>query len=89
MSDFKSKLPDLKELSSMTSKLFNGLRNSLEEIVKDYKDKRSGLDNNKTEHRSAHKTTKKAATEDHQTEKKPTKRTTSRKKADTEKHSDH
>ena len=40
MSDFKSKLPDFKELSSMTSKLFKGLKNSVEEIIQDYKQKR-------------------------------------------------
>ncbi|KTD47708.1 hypothetical protein [Legionella quateirensis] len=40
MSDFKSKLPDLKELSSMTSKLFKGIKNSVEEIIQDYKHKR-------------------------------------------------
>lgn len=41
MSDFKSKLPDLKELSSMTSKLFKGLKSSVTEIIKDYKEKRA------------------------------------------------
>ncbi len=41
MSDFKSKLPDLKELSSMTSKLFKGLKESVSEIIKDYKEKRA------------------------------------------------
>jgi cation transport regulator ChaB len=41
MSDFKSKLPDLKELSSMTSKLFKGLKSSVSEIIKDYKEKRA------------------------------------------------
>lgn len=41
MSDFKSKLPDLKELSSMTSKLFKGLKESVSEIIKDYKEKRT------------------------------------------------
>ncbi|MBL7479926.1 hypothetical protein [Legionella bononiensis] len=40
MSDFKSKLPDFKELSSMTSKLFKGIKNSVEEIIQDYKHKR-------------------------------------------------
>lgn len=40
MSDFKSKLPDLKELGSMANKLFNGIKNSVDEIVKDYKQKR-------------------------------------------------
>jgi hypothetical protein len=40
MSDFKSKLPDLKELGSMTSKLFNGIKSSVNEIIHDYKEKR-------------------------------------------------
>lgn len=40
MSDFKSKLPDLKELGSMTSKLFDGIKNSVNEIISDYKQKR-------------------------------------------------
>lgn len=41
MSDFKSKLPDLKELSSMTSKLFKSIKTSVEEIIHDYKEKRA------------------------------------------------
>lgn len=41
MSDFKSKLPDFKELSSMTSKLYKGIKTSVEEIIKDYKEKRA------------------------------------------------
>lgn len=41
MNDFKSKLPDLKELSSMTSKLFNGLKSTVSEIIHDYKEKRA------------------------------------------------
>lgn len=41
MSDFKSKLPDLKELSSMTSKLYKGIKSSVQEIIQDYKDKRA------------------------------------------------
>lgn len=40
MSDFKSKLPDFKELSSMTSKLYKGIKTSVEEIIQDYKQKR-------------------------------------------------
>jgi hypothetical protein len=39
MSDFKSKLPDLKELGSMTSKLFRDIKNSVSEIITDYKQK--------------------------------------------------
>lgn len=41
MSDFKSKLPDLKELSSMSSKLFHGIKSSVTEIIHDYKEKRA------------------------------------------------
>lgn len=41
MSDFKSKLPDFKEICSMTSKLFSGIKKSIDEIVEDYKEKRS------------------------------------------------
>ena len=70
MSDFKSKLPDLKELTSMTCKLFNGLRNSVEEIIKDYKDKRSGSDHKKTQQASTAKATQETATKDHKAEKK-------------------
>ncbi|KTC65914.1 Uncharacterised protein (plasmid) [Legionella adelaidensis] len=40
MSDLKSKLPDLKELGSMTSKLFKDLKSSVGEIIDDYKKKR-------------------------------------------------
>lgn len=41
MNDFKSKLPDLHELGSMTSKLFKGIKTSVEEIIQDYKQKRA------------------------------------------------
>ena len=41
MSDFKSKLPDFKELASMTGKLYKGIKNSVEEIIHDYKEKRA------------------------------------------------
>ena len=41
MNDFKSKLPDLKELGSMTSKLFSGLKSTVNEIIHDYKEKRT------------------------------------------------
>ena len=39
MSDFKSKLPDLKELGEISSKLFKDLRTSLSEIIASYKQK--------------------------------------------------
>lgn len=41
MSDFKSKLPDLDELTSMTTKLFKGIKKSVDEIIQDYKHKRA------------------------------------------------
>lgn len=41
MSDFKSMLPDFKELASMTNKLYKGLKSSVEEIIHDYKEKRA------------------------------------------------
>ncbi len=40
MSDIKSKLPDLKELASMTSKLYKDIKASVGQIVQDYKDVR-------------------------------------------------
>jgi Sec-independent protein translocase protein TatA len=41
MGDFKSKLPDLKELGSMAGKLYKGIKGSMTEIVADYKEKRA------------------------------------------------
>jgi hypothetical protein len=41
MSDLKSKLPDLKELGCMSHKLFNGVKNAVNEIIHDYKEKRA------------------------------------------------
>lgn len=41
MGDFKSKLPDLKELGSMTGKLFQDVKKSVGDIIKDYKEKRA------------------------------------------------
>jgi hypothetical protein len=38
MSDFKSKLPDLKELGEMTSKLFTDIKHSVCEIISTYKE---------------------------------------------------
>lgn len=40
MGDFKSKLPDLQELGSMTGKLYKGIKTSIQEIICDYKKKR-------------------------------------------------
>lgn len=44
MADFKSKLPDLKELGAMTSKFFKDMSKSVCEIVDDYKAKRQAGD---------------------------------------------
>lgn len=39
MSDFKSKLPDLKEVAEIGGKLFNDLKTSISEIIDTYKKK--------------------------------------------------
>ena len=39
MSDFKSKLPDLKEVAEITGKLFKDIKTSVSEIVSSYKQK--------------------------------------------------
>ena len=44
MSDIKSKIPDFKELASMTGKLYNDLKTSVTQIIKDYKDVREQSD---------------------------------------------
>ena len=45
MSDFKSKLPDVHELGAMASKLFRGIKDSVNEVINeviaDYKQKRA------------------------------------------------
>ena len=48
MSDFKSKLPDFKELTSMTGKLFTDIKKSVGDIVKTYKEKRAQETTEKT-----------------------------------------
>lgn len=40
MGDFKSKLPDFKEVTSMATKLFKDVKTSVCEIIEDYKKKR-------------------------------------------------
>lgn len=40
MSDSKSKMPDVNEISDMAKKLFNDVRSSVCEIIDDYKKKR-------------------------------------------------
>jgi hypothetical protein len=41
MSDMKSKIPDLKELASMTGKLYKDVKTSIVEIIQDYKEVRA------------------------------------------------
>lgn len=41
MNDMRSKMPDLKEVTAMASKLFGDLKKSVCEIVSDYKAKHS------------------------------------------------
>jgi hypothetical protein len=40
MSDWKSKLPDMNEITSMSTKLFNSVKGTVSEIIDDYKKKR-------------------------------------------------
>lgn len=40
MSDKKSSLPDFKEISSITGKLFKDIKTSVGQIIQDYKSKR-------------------------------------------------
>ncbi|WP_133139162.1 hypothetical protein [Legionella genomosp. 1] len=50
MSDFKSKLPNLQEITSFASKLFKDVKNSVGEIVDEYKKHREEAEAaNKTE----------------------------------------
>lgn len=44
MSEPKSKMPDLKELASITSKLFKDIKTSVGEIIQDYKNVRAQSD---------------------------------------------
>lgn len=41
MSDTKSKLPDMKELTSITKKFFSDMKTSVDQIIKDYKEVRA------------------------------------------------
>lgn len=41
MSDFKSKLPDFKEVTSMAGKIFKDVKTSICEVIDDYKKKRA------------------------------------------------
>ena len=58
--DKKSKLPDFKELASMTGKLYNDIKTSVGQIIQDYKDLRtqSGVDDEKTSEEVKPKTPK-------------------------------
>lgn len=64
MSDLKSKMPDLNELTSMAGKLFNDVKNSVSEIVDMYKHKREveKASSNSEEVTSETKTVKKTTT---------------------------
>ncbi|MFT4059986.1 MAG: hypothetical protein QM652_10610 [Legionella sp.] len=70
MSDTKSKIPDFKELASMSGKLFNDIKTSIGQIIQDYKDLRaqSGINDDGTEEVKAEtpKTTKKDKPEEEQ-----------------------
>lgn len=60
MSDFKSKLPDMKDITSITTKLFKDLKNSVTEIITDYKKKHFQEETKKTTKPSSAKKTTQA-----------------------------
>ncbi|ASQ46332.1 hypothetical protein [Legionella clemsonensis] len=57
MSDFKSKLPDFKEITSIASKFFNDVSKSVSEIITDYKKKRAEPETGEVVSSAAKKTT--------------------------------
>jgi len=79
MSDKKSKLPDFKELTSMASKLFTDVKNSVSDIIKTYQQKRENTAAPKAPEAEEHKTTATAEApkvEEPQAEKKDVKAST-------------
>ncbi|MBI2786654.1 MAG: hypothetical protein HYX60_10315 [Legionella longbeachae] len=64
MSDTKSKLPDLKELSSMANKLFSDLKTSVGQIITTYKEKREEEKQDNEQSVKAAKTKSKSTKED-------------------------
>lgn len=59
MSDLKSKLPDMKEVGSIATKLYKDLRTSVTEIIHDYKKKREEVADLKTEEKPRKKPSEK------------------------------
>lgn len=66
MNDFKSKLPDLKELAAITNKLYTDMKKSVGEIVQSYKENRA-----QQARESEQAKTQEAAKEEAKTENKP------------------
>ena len=66
MSDFKSKMPDLKELGDIAGKLFKDVKTSVSEIVCNYKKKRAHAEKTADEAKTAahKKSASKSAEED-------------------------
>lgn len=54
MNDFKSKLPNFKELGEMSRKLFNDVSKSVQEIIQDYKTKHPSTPEPKTHETQVH-----------------------------------
>lgn len=61
MSDWKSKLPSLGEVMSMTSKLAKGIQTSVREIIGDYKKNHPATDAKQAEEKPAASAEKPAA----------------------------
>lgn len=58
MSDFKSKLPDLKEVAEITGKLFKDIKTSVSEIITNYKEKHAEAGTTADKKREAKKSAK-------------------------------
>ena len=61
MTDFKSKLPNLKELADMTGKFFSDMKESVCEIIDDYNKKREAGDTHPSDDVTSSPTTPPAA----------------------------
>ncbi len=60
MADLQSKMPDFKEISSMAGKLFNDVKTSICEIVKEYKEKHADVESECSSKKSSTKCSSKS-----------------------------
>lgn len=68
MSDLKSKIPDINEITSMAGKLFKDVKQSISEIISTYKEKHSESDANCSEAKTTGKAKKSTTKKEKDTE---------------------